>query len=112
MITYPTTRPQALLNEFKKAIADGDITTWEEDKDGDFTHKATQWRKRAWLRPTVNAGSSLVFTILIGTSEQDKRTVYAYYHGHHIESFINHFSAQFTPEARATPNPSGKDSKF
>jgi hypothetical protein len=110
MLTFATSRPQALLNALGKAIADGDITTWEKDSDGDFTHKSTQWKKRAWLKPNVIAGTSLRFTILISSNEIDRRAVYAYYHGHMIETFISHFSADFGPAAQATPDPCGADS--
>jgi hypothetical protein len=109
MLTFPTSSPQTLLDAFKKAIKDGDITTWSEDKDGDFTHLASQWKSRAWLRPIVNSGSSLAFKIIFSTNESQKRLVYSYYHGHLIETFLNHFSNSFSPDARATAKPSGGD---
>jgi hypothetical protein len=112
MLTFPTSRPQALLNSFTNAIAADDITTWTKDSDGDFSHKSTQWKNRAWLRPEVVAEISLRFTIIFGENEQERRAVYSFYHGHMIETFINHFFKDFTPNAQATPNPSGKDHKI
>ncbi|HZL00863.1 MAG TPA: hypothetical protein VFC47_13310 [Caulobacteraceae bacterium] len=109
MLTFPTTRPQALLNSLSKAIRDDDITTWTEDSEGDFTHKAVQWRSRAWLRPEVVSATSLRFTIIFRENESDRRAVYSFYHGHMIETFINHFPNDFKPNAQATPNASGKD---
>lgn len=103
MTTFYSSRPQALLNAFKKAIADGDITTWEEDSDGDFTHKASQWARRAWLRPSVQSGTSLTFDILFADGEQEKQLVYSYYQGHVILAFLTHFHTQLT-EARAEPS--------
>lgn len=111
MLTFITTRPQALKNEFDKLIADGDVRTWEKDKDGDYTHRATQWKSRAWLRPEVVAGTSLTFTILFRTSETEKRLVYSYYHGHMVETFLNHLFGSFS-KVEATPIPTGKDGKI
>jgi hypothetical protein len=111
MLTFRTTKPQALLNAFNKCIDDGDVKTWEKDKDGDFTHKAAQWKNRGWLRPEVVAGTALKFTILFSSKETEKRLVYSYYHGHMLETFLNHLSASFTG-AEATPNPSGNDSRI
>ena len=109
MLTFPTTRPQALLNAFRKAIEDGDITTWEKDSEGDFKHTAKQWAGRAWLRPEVLAGVSLRFTIIFNNNETARRAVYAFYHGHMMETFINHFPHEFAPTAQATPIPGGGD---
>ena len=103
MISFSTTRPQALLDSFKEAIEEGSITTWEEDAEGDFTHKARQWRERAWMRPAVNPGTSLDFQIVFAKDEPDRRLVYSYYTCHLIEAFINHFHTKFT-EACATPD--------
>ena len=112
MLTFLTTKPQALLNSFNADITGGHITTWEKDKDGDFTHKASQWKSRAWLRPEVVAGTSLKFTIIFSNGEKERRLVYSYYHGHLIETFLNHLSEGFTPNVQATPNPSGADTKI
>lgn len=111
MLTFTTTKPQALKNAFDKMISDGDVKTWEKDKDGDYTHKATQWKGRAWLRPEVVAGTSLKFTILFRSSETEKRLVYSYYHGHMIETFLSHLSASFS-RAEATAVPTGNDAKI
>lgn len=111
MLTFLTARPKALLSAFQKAIEDGDITTWDEDSEGDFTHLASQWTKRAWMRPEVVVGTSLRFAIVFRKNETDRRLVYAYYHGHLLETFLNHFADQFT-KAEASPNPTGADASI
>jgi hypothetical protein len=109
MLQFNTTRPQALLNAFDKLIKEGDIATWQKDSDGDYTHKAAQWKSRAWMRPTVVAGSALQFTILFSKNEAERRLVYSYYHGHLVESFLNHLYGEFTG-FEGSPSPSGRDS--
>ncbi|PNE12407.1 MAG: hypothetical protein CR217_03280 [Beijerinckiaceae bacterium] len=61
-IHFKTETPKKLLAAYKKAIDDGHISTWSYDSDGDFTHTADQWNKKAWLRPKVQEGRSWCFT--------------------------------------------------
>ena len=106
-IYFETSKPGALHAAFDLAIDDGSITTWEYDKDGDYTHKALNWAKNMWLRPIEEAGK-LSFYTLPRKDKKIDRTNFAYYHGHLIETFINHFSDKFSV-ASATPSPAGKD---
>lgn len=41
-LTVFTQDPQDLLNAIKKSINDGNVETWEYDKNGDFVHKPEQ----------------------------------------------------------------------
>jgi hypothetical protein len=41
-VYFETKTPNKLLNAFKKAIDDGHVVTWSQDKDGDFTHSVEQ----------------------------------------------------------------------
>lgn len=109
MLKFTTNRPQALLNAFDKMIKDGDVQTWAKDSGGDFSHKAQQWKNRAWLRPNVISGQALEFRILFAKTETQKRLVYSYYHGHMLETFLNHLWSQYS-QAEASPQPSGSDS--
>lgn len=112
MITFLTAKPQALKNAFDKAIKDGHITTWADDGDGWYSHKAPNWKGKAFLAPSIDTAVALKFKILIMDSVKisDRRVVYSYYHGHLIETFINHFSSM-CDVGQATLNPSGSDSK-
>jgi hypothetical protein len=62
-VLVKTTNPRGLLSAIKRAIDNDDVVTWSYDDDGDFTHTADQWRRRAWLRPHVHE-NRLVFNIL------------------------------------------------
>jgi len=108
MVTFKTSSPNALLAAIKAAIDKGHVTTWSYDSDGDFTHTPTQWAKKAWMRPTVVAGTQLDLAIIRVQGKTLEREVYAVYHGRFIEMMIAHFSADFTV-VTGTPNPSGKD---
>ncbi|MGY3653219.1 hypothetical protein ACVWW2_008510 [Bradyrhizobium sp. LM4.3] len=63
-IYFDTQTPKKLLAAYKKAIDDGHVTTWAYDEDGDFTHTADQWNKKAWLRPKFKESNALIFTIV------------------------------------------------
>ena len=57
-IHFITSDPRSLLHAFEARISqrelEGKITTWGKSDDGKyFTHKATDWNKRAWFMPTI-----------------------------------------------------------
>ena len=98
-IHFTTTDAAKLLKDFDARItqtaAQGKITTWEKSNDGrHYTHKATEWHAKAWLLPKVEAGQ-LTFNIIKPKDRNVTPTVYAYYHGHLIETFLNHFDKSF-----------------
>jgi hypothetical protein len=97
-LTFNTARPNALLNGLKQAVRDGEIVTWKLDEDGDFTHKTSsdQWTGRAWMRPTVAAGTSLGFSILHSTNATNKSLISAVYYGRFLETMLAHFSDGFS----------------
>ncbi len=98
-VTFFTSDAKALLSQFKEKITQdqeqGRINTWSVDKDGDFTHKAAQWSRKAWFSPTVSS-DRLTFNIVKPASSSITIVVYGYYHGHIIETFLNHFDDKFS----------------
>lgn len=97
---FYTSEPQWLLDEFDRRIhqkeAKGKITTWEKSSDGlYYTHKSEEWGKKAWFKPKVEVGR-LTFNIIKTKANDVSRVVYGYYHGHLIETFLNHFDQDFT----------------
>ena len=110
-INFTTDQPRALLAKFDAAITQtepkGKVTTWEKSDDGKYyTHKSTDWGKKAWLKPSVEAGQ-LVFNIIKPKNINVSAAVYGYYHGHLIETFLNHFDQSFSvgvATALATPS--------
>jgi hypothetical protein len=93
----------ALLTKIKRLIDQGHITTWSYDEEGDFTHTATQWKNRAWLRPQVQP-DRLRLVIRKSKTVPLTREVFAIYHGRFIEMLIEHVPKDFV-RASATPNP-------
>jgi hypothetical protein len=102
-INIDTSNPRALLDAIKKKIDEKHIQTWEYDKDGDFTHSAAQWNKRAWLRPSIGLGS-LKLTTLPRANSNVSTELYAIFHGRFIEMLLAHFDNLFT-NAGATAMP-------
>lgn len=99
-IHFSTTAAQTLLKAFDAHIAQtdpkGKITTWEKSTDGKYyTHKASEWNKLAWLRPKIE-NHQLTFNIIKPNNKNVSMVAYAYYHGHLIETFLNHFDTSFT----------------
>jgi hypothetical protein len=95
-IYFDTKTPKKLLAAFKKAIDDGHIATWSYDKDGDFTHTAEQWVRRAWLHPEIKEGQTLSMFILAPQDAKISSEIYAIYHGRFIESMLRHCDALFS----------------
>jgi len=102
-----TDHPKTLLHQILKLIDDGQIRTWSYDSDGDFTHTAAQYEKKAWLHPEIKA-DSLRLRIIAPEREELTRAVYAIYHGRFIEMAITHVPAHFT-RAVAWPKPSNDE---
>jgi hypothetical protein len=108
MIYFETKTPKKLLAAYKKAIDDGHVTTWSYDSDGDFTHTADQWSRKAWLRPKIEDGKALVFSIVKPQEATLSAVVYAVYHGRLIESMLRHCDELFIV-GRASALPEGDD---
>jgi hypothetical protein len=111
-IHFVTNYPSFLLKQFNERIEQADrkgkIITWERSDDGKYyTHKSDEWSKKAWLKPVVEKGK-LTFNIIKPKSNNITTTVYGYYHGHLIETFLNHFDRDFE-KSEATPLPTMED---
>jgi hypothetical protein len=94
-INVETSAPKGLLGAIKKAIDEKHVQTWEYDKDGDFTHTATQWNRKAWLRPSTENGA-LRLTIVPPQNSTISTEIYAIYHGRFVEMLLAHFDQSFS----------------
>lgn len=94
-IIVQTPAPAKLLADIKTAIKEGHVETWLVDPEGDFTHEPEQWRKKAWLNPTVVPGV-LVFGLLGQKNVTMTKAIYGTYHGRFIEMLLTHFDDEFT----------------
>lgn len=106
-VAFKTGDPAGLLARAKRAIDNGSVDTWSYDKDGDFTHTPTQWKNKAWLRPSVQNGQLRMTTI----SPQNVSLtweVYGVYMGRFIEMMTVHFHEYFS-SAESTANPAAGD---
>ncbi|MER8913199.1 hypothetical protein NKI32_05100 [Mesorhizobium sp. M0761] len=104
-VYFFTASAKKLLEDFDSRIAQkeakGKIETWE--KVGDYyTHKADAWAKKAWFKTTVS-DDRLKFNIYPSKDQKVSVIAYGYYHGHLIETFLNHFDNSFT-SGSATAN--------
>lgn len=100
-VKFFTSNPAGLLAGFKKKItqkeSEGSITTWEITASGAFTHKGQQYSKDAFFRAEVKTDDGfLLFNIRRPEGKIVTPRAYAYYHGHLIETFLNHFDEEFT----------------
>jgi hypothetical protein len=111
-IEFITDDARALLRNFDTKIEQveqkGKITTWQKSTDGQYyTHTSNDWHARAWLKPNVKT-DHLVFNIIKPKNQNVSTVVYGYYHGHLIETFLNHFDQNLSV-ARVTPLPTDED---
>lgn len=107
IIVY-TPKPQQFLNAIKKAISDKAIVTWACDADGDFTHTAEQWDKKAWLRPVIGSGT-LSLGLLGQKGVKMTKSIYGIYHGRFIEMLLTHFDGSFSNATATAQMESGVD---
>lgn len=107
-VIFETKTPKKLLAAYKAAVDEGRVTTWSYDKDGDFTHTAEQWVRKAWLRPRIREQQALVFFILGPSETRVSTAVYAVYHGRLVESVLRHCDGLFA-SARVTSMPDDGD---
>ena len=111
-VIFITDDAQALLDRFDARIDQsepkGKITTWEKSDDGKYyTHTSVDWGKKAWFKPKVEA-DRLIFNIIKPKTTNISTIVYGYYHGHLIETFLNHFDEDFR-NGRATARATSDD---
>ena len=97
---FYTSAAAQLLNDFRARIKQTEpadkITTWEISEDGKYyTHKAAEWAKKAWFLATPGV-DRLTFNIIKPQNANVSVLVYGYYHGHLIETFLNHFDKNFS----------------
>ena len=102
-----TDNPAALLRAVTAAIDGGEIRTWSYDIDGDFTHTAEQYVRRAWLRPRLSE-DRLILNIFPPRGRNLSRAIYGIYHGRFIEMLLTHFDRSFS-KAVATAMPTSSD---
>ncbi|MDU7523826.1 MAG: hypothetical protein E7K72_21020 [Roseomonas mucosa] len=111
-VRFFTDSAQSLLDAFDARIEQeeqqGKINTWEKSSDGKYyTHTSAQWAKLAWFKPRV-CDDRLLFNIIKPQNKNISTVVYGYYHGHLIETFLNHFDDQFSTGV-ATARPTSDD---
>lgn len=107
-VHFKTSTPKKLLATYKRSIDEGSVRTWSYDSDGDFTHTAEQWIRKAWLRPKVVERQELIFYILAPRETDLSSAIYAVYHGRLIESFLRHCDKLFK-EGYASASPENGD---
>jgi hypothetical protein len=109
-VYFASNDPAGLLKAFDARIhqkeASGKITTWEKMDDGvHYSHKADDWKRKAFFKPKIEPGK-LTFNLIRPQKKSVNAVVYGYYHGHLIETFLNHFDKLFASgTATALPAP-------
>lgn len=110
-VRFFTDSPASLLKAFDAKIEqkerEGSITTWVKTKLGNYTH-TSRWGKKAYFRPNTNLKDRLLFNIVPPEGQVVEPEVYSFYHGHLIETFLNHFPEKFTVGA-ASAKPTEQD---
>jgi hypothetical protein len=111
-VSFLTAGNAKLLGLFNNAIEQteqkGKITTWVRSDDKIYyTHKALEWNKKAWFKAVLFEGQ-LKFAIIKPKNANIGFLVYAYYHGHIIETFLRHFDTYFS-DASASSMPTSDD---
>jgi hypothetical protein len=107
-VHFYTPDSRDLLGRFRSAInqteLEGKITTWQQWRDSDyFTHTSPQWRFKAFMKAAADS-EKLTFYIVNTEGRTVSSVDYGFYHGHLIETFLNHFDRLFRyAQASALP---------
>lgn len=113
-VKFFTSTPADLLKAFKEKITqkeqEGSIATWEITESGHFTHKGKQYSRDAffWAEARPQDGI-LLFRIVRPQGHAIETRAYGYYHGHLIETFLNHFDSQFKSVSASAMPADGDD---
>jgi len=122
-IYFPSDDPKGLLEAFGEATQNRQrgstkpsIDTWRRLSYPDgyrYTHtdKSKQCEDKALLQPVPENGQLAFYVKEFSPQVPVTRPVYAFYVGHLIETFIDHFDTKFT-EASTTPDPEGEHAAF
>lgn len=98
-VRFFTKSPAALLKAFDEKIdqkeREGSITTWVRDSKGFYTH-TSRWGRKAYFKANPRFEDRLVFNVVPPAGSVVEPEVYAFYHGHLVETFINHFAGKFS----------------
>ncbi|MBK9580079.1 MAG: hypothetical protein IPO40_23680 [Fibrobacteres bacterium] len=106
-IIIQTEDSKQLLDAISQEVALGEIETWEQDADGDFTHTPEQFARKAWFRARVAEGR-LIFNIIGRKGNKLEYSIYGIYHGRFSEMLISHFSHKIQ-KITLTPKPTSND---
>lgn len=98
-VRFFTDSPASLLKSFDAKIAqkekEGSIATWVKDSKGLYTHISGQWGGKAYFKANPDYEDRLVFNVRPPMGKRVAPEIYAFYHGHLIETFLNHFTSEF-----------------
>jgi hypothetical protein len=98
-IYVETNEPENLVLEIIKSINNNKITSWECDKDGDFTPKLSEnidnhWHQKAWFKANIFK-STVIFDILKNPKYPFTKEINSIYHSRFVEMLMNHLSNYF-----------------
>ncbi|MCQ2365793.1 MAG: hypothetical protein MJ056_01325 [Akkermansia sp.] len=101
--------PQTFLSTIYADINNASIDTWKYDNEGDFTHSAKQWFKKAWHRPEpinprLHNIYNMCFKYVLFDGDAYDHEIYGIYHGRFAEMLIRHYPND-VKALRLTPLP-------
>jgi len=97
-ISFSSSSATLLLSSIKSAIDKDTVKTWAYDSDGDFYHKATQYDRKGFLKPTVDGSKLSLNYIPLKDLSQVPTDIKGVLYGRFLEMMINHFEASFSTE--------------
>lgn len=88
--------PAVLKNKIHQGIKEERLRTWIFHPDGiHFTHKAEQWKEKAWFKMTAEK-ETLTFNIVRNQSSAITVDIYAEYNGLLLRMLLADFSTDFS----------------
>lgn len=104
MLKFYTQDPAGLLQKFKAKLkakqGQDSIQTWQQVGDN-FGHTSERWKGKLAFKANINADATqpnLSFTVgpMAKGTQEERQIIYAYYHGHLLQTFVDHLSGYFT----------------
>lgn len=105
-------KPQLLIEDIKKQIDAGDISTWSYDDEGDFTITSDKWKNKAWFTPyTIELEDAIYFGILGRKDINMTIEEFSVFHGSFVEMLLKHCIYDIKSIEILAPNSNSFDTK-
>lgn len=93
-ILVTTLSAEVFLKKIRREIDLGNISTWNYNREGDFTFSSEQWKGKGFFRPEIGL-TDLRFQFMRPHPSSVSDLTLGVFHGGFITMLITHFQTDF-----------------